>query len=242
MTSIKKEEIINVTEYSKKHELINNLNEIYDTLPSGDCAGCGKCCMESVSINLIEFINILDYLNSNENIKKKSIKKIIEYYFLEYVEKKSCPFKQKDNKCMIYPVRPLNCRLYGHWLENDYNRNLDNVNNKNKEYQKLVKEQYGFDINEQVVNYKIEYCNIFKPEKRYLTKAERLEIIDKLFLLDAKIFSTNSIDIEFKDRGIVEYFIEYLLKDELAYKIKIKISKDETIRNIAIKRLKQILV
>ena len=242
MTSIKREEIINVTNYSKEFGLIDKLNQVYDSLPSGDCSGCGKCCMESVGINLVEFVNILDYINKDEKLRKKALSKVIDYYFLEYVQKRPCPFKEDDNRCMIYPVRPLNCRLYGHWMENDYNSNLDNVSSKNKEYKDLIKNQYGFDISDKVVNYKIEYCKSFKPENRYLAKNERLDFIDELFTLDSKIFINDMIDIEFKDRGIVEYFIEYLLNDKLAYNIKIRISKDESIRNVAIKRLKKILL
>ncbi len=242
MTSIKKEDILKATKYSKEKKLFNQLNDTYNSLPSGDCNGCGNCCMESVGINLIEFLNILEYLRDKEEIRKKSLSKIIDYYFLEYLEKKPCPFKEKDNRCSIYPVRPLNCRLFGHWTKKDYNSNLENVTSKNKEYKELMKKTYKFDINEDVVNYKIKYCEDFTPSDRYLTKPERLSFSDELFVLDSKLYSNGIIDIEFKDRGIVEYFIEYLLDVDLAYKIKIKVSKDENTKKVAIKRLKKILL
>jgi hypothetical protein len=50
------------------------------------------------------------------------------------------------------------------------------------------------------------------------------------------------IDIDFRDRGIVEYFIELLLNQEVAYNIKIRVSKDERIRKRTINRLKKILI
>ena len=56
------------------------------------------------------------------------------------------------------------------------------------------------------------------------------------------IFKRNILDIEFKDRGIVEYFIESILNEDLAYNIKIRVSKDEAVRNRAINRLKRILL
>ena len=63
----------------------------------------------------------------------------IDYYFLEYIEKKPCPFKDEYNRCIIYEVRPLNCRLFGHWKKDDYNNNLNNVTKRNIEYSDLIK-------------------------------------------------------------------------------------------------------
>ena len=120
MTSIKKNHVVNCINYANENRLFDKLNNIYKSLPSGDCSGCGNCCMESVGTNLIEFINIYNYLENKPELKKVCLDKIIDYYFLEYIDKKPCPFKDKDNRCMIYEVRPLNCRLFGHWKKEDY--------------------------------------------------------------------------------------------------------------------------
>lgn len=242
MTSIKKNHVLNCIKYANENKLFDKLNSVYSTLPSGDCSGCGKCCMESVGTNLIEFINIFNYLESRPELKKKCLNKVIDYYFLEYIEKKPCPFKDDNNRCMIYEVRPLNCRLFGHWKKEDYNKNLNNVTQRNIEYQDLIKSKYGFDISDKVVNFKIKYCESFIPEERYLSKRERLEFADSLMILDSNIYSKGIIDIDFKDRGVVEYFIESLLNEDTAYNIKIRVSQDERIRNRTINRLKKILL
>ena len=242
MTSIIKNHVLNCIKYANENKLFDKLNSVYSTLPSGDCSGCGKCCMESVGTNLIEFINIFNYLESRHELKKKCLNKVIDYYFLEYIEKKPCPFKDHNNRCMIYEVRPLNCRLFGHWKKEDYNKNLNNVTQRNIEYQDLIKSKYGFDISDKVVNFKIKYCETFIPEERYLSKSERLEFADSLMILDSNIYSKGIIDIDFKDRGVVEYFIESLLNEDTAYNIKIRVSQDERIRNRTINRLKKILL
>ncbi len=242
MTSIKREDILSCIDYAKQNELFDDLNKVYKDVPSGDCTGCGNCCMESVGINLIEFFNIYDYLINKEDLKEICLSKIVDYYFLEYTIKKPCPFRDENNRCLIYEVRPLNCRLYGHWKKEDYNKNLSDVTTRNKEYQKLMKSKYGFDISDEVINYRINYCDNFVSKKNYLNKSDRLEFSDRLITLDSKMYSKGLIDIEFKDRGIVEYFIESLLDDNLAYNIKVKISKDENIRKTALSRLKKILV
>lgn len=242
MTSIKKIDILNCIDYSNENELFYKLNKVYKSLPNGDCSGCGNCCMESVGINLIEFINIFEYLKGNNELRKKCLSKVLDYYFLEYVKKSPCPFKDENNRCLIYEVRPLNCRLFGHWKKEDYNKNLLNVTNRNIEYKNLIKSKYGFDISNEVVNYKINYCDSFKPENNYLDKPTRLSFSDELMTIDSRLFSKGIIDIEFKDRGIVEYFIESLLHEDTAYNIKIKLSQEESIRIRTINRLKKILL
>ena len=242
MTSIKRNDILNCINYVDENKLLDKLNNVYESLPNGNCSGCGNCCMESVGINLIEFINIYNYLKGNEEIRNRCLSKVLDYYFLEYIKKSPCPFKDEDNRCMIYNVRPLNCRLFGHWKKDDYNKNLVNVNTRNKEYKNLIKSQYGFDISDEVVNYKINYCESFIPQNGYLDKSTRLSFSDELMTLDANIFSKGIIDIEFKDRGIVEYFIESLLNIDTAYNIKIKLSKEKDLRKKVLFRLKKILL
>ena len=242
MTSIKRNDILNCINYVDENKLLDKLNNVYESLPNGNCSGCGNCCMESVGINLIEFINIYNYLKDNEELRNRCLSKVLDYYFLEYIKKSPCPFKDEDNRCMIYNVRPLNCRLFGHWKKDDYNKNLVNVNTRNKEYKNLIKSQYGFDISDEVVNYKINYCESFIPQNGYLDKSTRLSFSDELMTLDANIFSKGIIDIEFKDRGIVEYFIESLFNIDTAYNIKIKLSKEKDLRKKVLFRLKKILL
>ena len=134
MASINNTEIIKSINYAEKNQLFEKLNNIYDTLPKGKCTGCGNCCMESVGINLIEFLNIFNYLQDKDELRQKSLSKIMDYYFMEFMEKKSCPFKDENNRCEIYEVRPLNCRLFGHWRKEDYNKNLKDIIEKNIQY------------------------------------------------------------------------------------------------------------
>jgi len=242
MASINNTDILKSIDYAKKNQLFEKLNNIYDTLPKGECAGCGNCCMESVGINLIEFLNIFNYLQDKNELRKKSLDKIIDYYFLEFMEKKSCPFKDENNRCEIYEVRPLNCRLFGHWKKEDYNKNLKDVTDKNKQYKNIMKVKYGINISDEVVNYKIKYCEEFMPKNRYLSKSERLNFADNIMVLDSKLFSKGVIDIEFRDRGVVEYFIDSLLDQNMSYNIKVRISKESDTTKRTISRLKRILI
>lgn len=239
MASIKKLEILKSIKFCEENGYFEKLNDIYDTLPKGDCSGCGNCCMESVGINLIEFFNIYRYLDSRDELREKSIKRIIDYYFLELINKNTCPFRDENNRCLIYEVRPLNCRLFGHWKKEDYNKNLERVINQNKKYKDYLKKDYGIDISKEVLNFSIKYCEKFKPEFDYLSKENRLSFADDIMILDSKILASDLIDISYRDRGIVEYFIEYLMNWDFAYKIKIRITKEKNLK--VVDKLKKIL-
>ena len=240
MTSIKKSQILESIEFCEKNGYFKKLNDIYSTLPNGDCAGCGNCCMESVGINLIEFLNIYKYLIERDELRRASISRIIDYYFLELLKKNSCPFKDGNNRCLIYEVRPLNCRLFGHWKKDDYNNNLERVLNQNMEYKDALKEIYDIDINQEVLDFSIKYCEKFKPELDYLSKQSRLDFSDQIMNLDSRILGSSLIDIDYKDRGAVEYFIESLMNSDFAYKIKIRLTKENNTR--VVDRIKKICV
>ena len=74
----------------------------------------------------------------------------------------------------------------------------------------------------------------------YLSKKDRLNFEDEIMNLDARILWNELINIPYKDRGIVEYFIESMLYSEFAYKIQIRITKEESIN--VINKIKRILL
>lgn len=75
------------------------LEQIYSQIPNIDCKeGCSDCCGPALQFP-IENQNIKRYLFNRNQLAK--VHKTID-----------CPYL-KDNKCTIYPVRPIICRLFG---------------------------------------------------------------------------------------------------------------------------------
>ena len=89
------------------------------------CTECGKCCTGSsgyVWVNDEEIVAMAEFLNiSISDFKKKYLRSRDNGYAL--VEKKNlsqefdCVFL-KDKKCMLYNVRPTQCRTFPWWQEN----------------------------------------------------------------------------------------------------------------------------
>lgn len=89
------------------------LAEVRARLPTADCSGCEGCasrCVGNLRITRTEFEQIREYLGGGG--------------FFPVVREhgrmlRSCEFSDPDGpRCMIYPVRPLICRLFGlvEWL------------------------------------------------------------------------------------------------------------------------------
>jgi len=97
--------------------------------------GCGFCCHQLVSCTELEWVEIRGFLVSLEQKRRyhvgKALKKL-RGQFMEYIRthpiKKSdaetsmkvrshwagkpCPFLGQEGECVIYPVRPFECRAY----------------------------------------------------------------------------------------------------------------------------------
>ncbi|SHJ92691.1 YkgJ family cysteine cluster protein [Tepidibacter formicigenes] len=242
MPSIKKDDIQRGIEYSIKENLFESLNKLYNSIPNGECNGCGNCCMESVGANFIEFLNIYNYIQKSKDMKYIIMDRILDYYFLEYTKKIPCPFKDEKNRCSIYSVRPLNCRIYGHWIKEDYEKNYERIKKENIDFAKNMNKNYGINISDEVLNYKIKYCEDFKPSKGYMTKEERMNFYDSVVMLDSKLYSRGIINTTFKDRGIVEYFIESIFYENTSKNIKFNISKDLYKSKAVLNRLKKLIL
>ena len=191
MTSIKKNHVVNCINYANENRLFDKLNNIYKSLPSGDCSGCGNCCMESVGTNLIEFINIYNYLENKPELKKMCLDKIIDYYFLEYIDKKPCPFKDKDNRCMIYEVRPLNCRLFGHWKKEDYNKNLmDRI----KMFLDIIFSKEIYELDDYKYNVVLDMASIVEDINELSKLKKKIVFYNRLTDEDFEVNLDNSVD------------------------------------------------
>ena len=68
-----------------------------------NCNNCGECCY-MVMASESEIENIKKYIRKNPDVLKKTGKRL----------SLKCMFRDdKEKKCLIYPVRPLVCRLMG---------------------------------------------------------------------------------------------------------------------------------
>ena len=93
------------------------------------CAACGNCCSGPcegyVWVTAPEIKFIADFLKSSkEKLNHKYLRQVgLRYSILEQPINKDCIFLQKTGsgkQCVIYSVRPNQCRTWPFWPENLY--------------------------------------------------------------------------------------------------------------------------
>ena len=136
----------------KNYEYIKNkVEEIYSLIPDFYCTHCNKCCLPII---WFEPENIL----INKYLKKKYPNK----KFNNLNDK--CSFL-KDNRCSIYPVRPIVCRLQG--VISDLRCKNNNQNNY-LSYKKIAIIRKKFNILLEETNSK----NIFYSNRDFIKKSQ----------------------------------------------------------------------
>ena len=127
------------------NKIIERLEKIYSLIPDFECQHCHRCCGPIVWFEPEEIL-IRDYLH------KHKIKRIL--WTMEEFErnKMRCPYL-RDNGCVIYPVRPIVCRLQGNISElkcksikNHKLMSKKQINKIRKGFVKLIEETNGFKI------------------------------------------------------------------------------------------------
>lgn len=121
------------------------LEKIYSQIPSFDCKHCNECCGPVIWFEPEE--QLIKKFMINNNIKRVVWNK-------EEFERNNmkCPYL-KDNRCIIYPVRPLVCRLQGvvsdlKCKQKNKQKNMSDIELKRilGEFKKLILETGKIDV------------------------------------------------------------------------------------------------
>lgn len=208
-----------------KNDFFQKLQKVYNLIPHGSCTGCSSCCMESVNTFYIEYLNIYKYLEDNQTLKNELLPKILKFYFLELIKKMPCPFLSDDNKCTIYEVRPLTCRLFGYWEKEEYENNYKKVLKSNRDNYKYFKKAYNIILPDETVNHKIDYCHNFNPQRK-ISKSERLSMIDNIFSIESNFFMKGLISEDFLNTGLAPWFVYTIFDKNEAGKLRLEIMRE----------------
>lgn len=90
---------------------IEKLNEIYAKVPEAACDRCGVCC-GPIGFTILEEKNIEKYLEDEGISVHACVVGRSKDQVFAFTNDCKCPFIM-DNECVVYPVRPIVCRLFG---------------------------------------------------------------------------------------------------------------------------------
>ena len=134
------------TKVKKVLDLRSVLQSIYHDYVNLEttCKHSGICCNVAMpAMNYSEFVQIVTGLwgNLSKDEKISIICTSVEYFFKNEYSKwdkdslvKPCMLLGSDGLCKCYSDRPLNCRLYGLWPKEDYERRVDKFESAYSQY------------------------------------------------------------------------------------------------------------
>lgn len=211
---------IDINQLNQSIELYKNenievkLKEIYNSIPSGTCNGCANCCMEAVGAFYSEFLRIYQFLKS-ETLYDSVIDRIESHYTNELIKKDYCPFLNDNKQCIIYPVRPLVCRLFGHSTKEDHEANYNQVLEMNQAADQYFYDEYGVHLPDEVVNQKIEFCEEFKISNR-ISSEEKNNLIDQMFQIETLFLMNDLMPEDAINMSITNWFMYLKYSEEAA--------------------------
>ena len=84
---------------------MQNNNPLTEIPEHTRCINCGECC-GPIAMSRDDYIKIRDYLEAHLALKQAILEKAFSFPACIFRDTQKC-------RCLIYPVRPLICRLYG---------------------------------------------------------------------------------------------------------------------------------
>ena len=113
-------------------DLKSKLNKIWGhlDLSSTCCRQCGCCRVACPQMKYSEAVNIITEIwdTWSKEDKKQLLKTCIRYFFSRSLVK-PCPMLDGDT-CRVYENRPENCRLYGLWPKEMWERRVESIAKK----------------------------------------------------------------------------------------------------------------
>ena len=97
----------------EESQRINKLEEIYSRIPEISCVeDCGKCC-GLISMSELEDRRVRRFLEEN-HLEVQFYNDPLDVTYVKALRGENrCYFLDERRRCLVYPVRPIICRLYG---------------------------------------------------------------------------------------------------------------------------------
>lgn len=146
-------------EVAENEQISRRLDYIYSQVPMNDCQRCADCCFNSPQVHPIEFLNICRHLRTLPELTQATLgRKLVEYELLNLATlKNKCPFLGNEG-CLVYSSRPLQCRLFGLYPKDEYERIVEDCRSQNNDLADYYGKVRKLPLPKSVMTYDVDQC------------------------------------------------------------------------------------
>ncbi|MEW6328006.1 MAG: YkgJ family cysteine cluster protein [Thermodesulfobacteriota bacterium] len=178
---------------TESRQLLRALHETREQVPRTICDRRTCCCSLLPESSFLEFLQLLEAVGRMESNERQGvISKIATYYFINPIERRSCPFLSGTD-CLVYEIRPFTCRAYGLWSKEFYDRQAE-MSRQAKMQVVAGWKALGIDLSGNVLDFRQEYClNVKTCDGVQYEDAFLNDIWAEILTLDAKAAPYDSL-------------------------------------------------
>ena len=205
----------------KGAHLDTEIRMIYDRFPETECLGCGRCCYDPPEITYTEFLYAFDYYIKQPHTKDDIVtlyKKIYYRYMYGPIQDLPCAFLDNENRCIIHPASPFNCKRWGLQSIEEYQRDLkyaDRANDDCIAYFGI----YGIEVYRKKYT---EYCDHVKITKYNDRNIEKVisHSFEHIFSLDRDFSTVTRAAYDIHNFFLAAFFKENRLSNDRIRQLK----------------------
>jgi len=190
----------------EENRLRRRLDYVYKQIPACKCDDNTKACFTTADVYLSEFINIYLYVQKfpvsrQKEIAARSIRyELLSLASLDY----KCPFFE-DDACIISEVKPVQCRFFGIYPDDDYQRLKKDSLQHNIALAQYYARTHRLLLPKEVMTYDVDQCREEAESGEYeiMTQIERDLIYNKIVAINNEVLPDEILD---KDEYELNHF------------------------------------
>ncbi len=190
-TQLSKENLSDLLNLVEEVKIPRQLRFVYRGIPTPvEFSSVG--CFNIADVYFIEFLNICFYLQKlNFKDRKELAKSIIKYELLSLAKADlNCPFLV-DDRCLIDTVKPLHCRFYGCYPDDEYEELSEKSVSSNILLAQYYARNYRILLPKEVMTYKVKQVPSLDSNNRQivLSKVERERFFNQVISIENRYLS-----------------------------------------------------
>ena len=179
---------------ARRRRLFDALEQVYAELPETTCGGCGRCCFESPGLFFVEYLRLVEML---ETQRQDVVTRALRELLFSWIEpERNCLFLEEARRCTIYEARPLACRLFGLSSPTDPDQAQEELRLAAEQEAEQLR-RLGIEIPEAALRRAVAGCDRVRDTRGRRPRVDPDALAERVAELDAKLIPTEVVRQEY---------------------------------------------